>query len=42
MSYIAHKPYPSNIIKCYVMKQVLLFVNDNKLIEELKEEQKNK
>lgn len=42
ISYIAHKPHPSNIIKSYVMKQVLEFINNNKLIEELKKEQNNK
>lgn len=42
MSYIAHKPHPSNIIKNYVMKQVLTFINENKLIDELKAEQNNK
>lgn len=42
ISYIAHKPHPSNIIKSYVMKQVLSFISENKLIEEqnqIKEEQ---
>ena len=32
-SYIMHKPHPSNIIKGYMMKQLLAFVSNNKLIE---------
>lgn len=32
-SYIMHKPHPSNIIKRYVMKQLLIYVRENKLIE---------
>lgn len=35
ISYIAHKPHPSNVIKSYVMKQVLAFITENKLIDEL-------
>lgn len=30
--YVAHKPHPNNIIKGYVMKQVLEFLKINKLI----------
>lgn len=43
-SYIMHKPHPSNIIKGYVMKQLLTYIRDNKLIEkyELSKEQKTK
>lgn len=33
MCYIAHKPHPSNIIKGYVMKQVLLFLKANGFIK---------
>lgn len=33
MYYIAHKPHPSNIIKGYVMKQVLLFLKANGFIK---------
>ena len=32
ISYIMHKPHPSNIIKGYVMKQVMMFLKANKLI----------
>jgi hypothetical protein len=32
-SYIMHKPHPSNIIKGYVMKQLLAYIRENKLIE---------
>ena len=32
-SYIMHKPHPSNIIKSYAMKQLLIYVKENKLIE---------
>lgn len=35
-SYIMHKPHPDNIIKGYVMKQLLTFVTNNKLIEKFK------
>ncbi len=28
-----HKPHPSNIIKGYVMKQLLAYIRENKLIE---------
>ena len=31
-SYVAHKPHPDKMIKSYVMKQVLEFFKDNKLI----------
>lgn len=31
-SYIAHKPHPDSLIKPYVMKQVLEFLINNKLI----------
>lgn len=31
-SYIAHKPHPDSIVKAYVMKQVLDFFKNNKLI----------
>lgn len=34
LSYIMHKPHPSNIIKGYVMKQVITFLKANKLLEE--------
>ena len=34
LTYIIHKPHPSNIIKGYVMKQVLTFLKANKLIKE--------
>lgn len=33
MSYIAHKPHPTNIIKRYVMKQVLSFLKENGFIK---------
>ena len=29
-----HKPHPSNIIKGYVLKQMLAFIKENKLLEE--------
>ena len=32
LSYNAHKPHPSNVIKGYVMKQVLDFLLSNDLI----------
>ena len=35
-SYIMHKPHPGNIIKGYVMKQLLTFVTNNRLIEKFK------
>lgn len=43
-SYIMHKPHPSNIIKEYVMKQLLIYIRENKLIEkyEKSKEQKTK
>ncbi len=28
------KPHPSNIIKGYVLKQMLAFIKENKLLEE--------
>lgn len=28
-SYIMHKPHPSNIIKCYAMKQVYTYLDAN-------------
>lgn len=31
-SYTLHKPHPGNIIKIYVMKQVLEFLTKNKLL----------
>ncbi len=31
-SYVAHKPHPRNIVKIYVMKQVLKFLTARKLI----------
>lgn len=31
-SYTAHKPHPDSLIKPYVMKQVLEFLKNNKLI----------
>lgn len=34
LSYIMHKPHPSNIIKGYVMKQVLTFLNLNGLLKQ--------
>lgn len=33
MCYIVHKPHPSNIIKGYVMKQVLSFLKTNGFIK---------
>lgn len=33
MSYIAHKPHPLNIIKGYVMKQVLSYLKVNGFIK---------
>ncbi len=33
-SYIMHKPHPGNIVKGYVMKQVLTFLKVNKYIKE--------
>lgn len=43
-SYIMHKPHPSNIMKGYVMKQLLAYIRENKLIEryEQSKEQKTK
>ncbi len=32
-AYTMHKPHPSNIIKGYMMKQMLDFIRENKLIE---------
>lgn len=32
LSYIMHRPHPSNVIKNYVMKQVLTFFKANNLI----------
>lgn len=32
-SYIMHKPHPSNIIKGYVMKQMLSFIREQDLIK---------
>lgn len=32
LSYIMHRPHPQNIIKGYVMKQVMTFMKANKLI----------
>ena len=34
LSYIMHKPHPSDIIKGYVMKQVITFLKTNNLLEE--------
>lgn len=34
LSYIAHKPHPSNIIKGYVMRQVLDYLKSNGFIKE--------
>lgn len=31
-SYVAHKPHPNSIIKPYVMKQVMEFLKNNKMI----------
>ena len=31
-AYTAHKPHPYSIIKAYVMKQVLEFLSNNKLL----------
>ncbi|CUP00692.1 Uncharacterised protein [Bacteroides uniformis] len=28
-----HKPHPSNIMKGYVMKQLLTYIRENRLIE---------
>lgn len=36
-SYIMHKPHPSNIIKGYVMRQLLAYIRDNRLIEKYKQ-----
>lgn len=36
-SYIMHKPHPSNIIKGYVMKQLLVYIRSNGLIEKYKQ-----
>lgn len=33
-SFIMHKPHPSNIIKSYVMRQLLMYIRDNRLIEQ--------
>lgn len=33
LSYIMHKPHPSNIIKGYVMKQVMTFFKANGIIK---------
>lgn len=33
LSYIMHKPHPSNIIKGYVMKQVMTFFKVNNLLK---------
>lgn len=34
LSYGLHRPHPGSIIKSYVMKQVLEYLTDNKLLEE--------
>lgn len=34
LSYIMHKPHPSNIIKGYVMKQVISFLKRNGFIKD--------
>ena len=33
LSYGVHKPHPANVIKSYVMKQVLEFLTENNFIE---------
>jgi len=33
LSYNMHRPYPGNVMKMYVMKQVLQYMIDNGLIE---------
>ena len=35
-SYIMHKPHPGNIIKGYMMRQLLSFVLNNRLIDKYK------
>ena len=32
-SFMLHKPHPSNVIKSYVMEQILTYAIENKLIE---------
>lgn len=39
-SYIMHKPHPSNIIKSYVMRQLLMYIKENKLIEQYEQNKK--
>lgn len=39
-SYMMHKPHPSNTIKSYVMRQLLMYVKDNKLIEQYEQNKK--
>lgn len=34
LSYILHKPHPSNIVKAFIMKDVKEFLVDNKFITE--------
>ncbi len=41
-SYIMHKPHPSNVIKGYVMKQLLVYIHENKLIEKYEQSKKQK
>ena len=31
--YVMHKPHPSNIIKSYLMKDILNFLNDNEYLK---------
>ena len=39
-SFMMHKPHPANTIKSYVMKQLLEYVIDNKLIEKFEQNKK--
>lgn len=32
-TYIMHKPHPSNVVKAYALRQMLAYVEENKLIE---------
>ncbi len=41
-SYIMHKPHPSNIIRGYVMKQLKVYVDENKLIEKYEQSKKQR
>lgn len=39
-SFLLHKPHPSSVIKSYVMKQILAYINENELIEKYEQNKK--